>query len=543
MDFQPQPIQYQNAPQQPSAVPQQDTSQIQTLQHTPANMTEPFKMQAAQEQSKAATGAAQAEQVSQADDAQYLAAVKAWDASGSHGDAKRGTPAYFEAMINDSEFMKGLSPGAAAKVVKQYHDTKKADVDLDETIARTSKEKRDSAVKILELTTQLYGIPAIDAYDGWKAAHAKDVDSEDKAIQAMRNVLNANSDLAKLHPELGVSPMDKSKIATMGVDEIRNMMGVIQHMAEKTAAVQTAQLKSAETAEHRAKANLAQFGTKEEAALAELRSRQLDPSTELAPEQFKREEDALTAKMAGSNGGLQGVPEDQVKSKERNLAVNQWIQNPSSLRGMDKTYQRNVIKWASDLGITPEDVIGGRAQQKFQLSAATTAGHRAGTMQGVEAVIPKLITNAEKASAAVPRTTFVPWNKLSQMTEGSISDSALRQFKLANMALASEYQQVISRNGSNVTALKEAMDMLKTADSHETYVAALHTLEKEVKANKEGMDEVAASYGSKVNEKLTPNTVHTPSSKLSFKAPDGHNYFFTDQANFDAWKKAARLYD
>lgn len=210
----------------------------------------------------------------------------------------------------------------------------------------------------------------------------------------------------------------------------------------------------------------------------------------------------VLAKMQGA-GGAAGSGSDW-NDKEKRLAVGQWIQNPSSLRGQAKDLQQNVIRWAAAMDITPEDVASGQAQRKFDLSAATASGHRAGAMASVEATMPGLIAEAADASSKVPRTSFVPLNKLLQMGEGSISDPALRRFKVANQSVASEFQQVISRGGSNVTSLTEAMHLLQTADSPEAYSAALQQLQREVAINVQGADKVRGNIGGKTAEKLNP---------------------------------------
>lgn len=223
--------------------------------------------------------------------------------------------------------------------------------------------------------------------------------------------------------------------------------------------------------------------------------------------QYGEESPQAKAALTKMEGGgamarLQGVPENQIKPEERKLAVGQWIQNPSSLRGLNKTYQQNVIKWASELGITADDVASGQAGRKFQLAAATASGHRAGQMASVEATMPGLITDALETSKALPRGKFVPLNKLEQMGQAAFSDPDLKDFALANQAVASEYQQVISRGGTNVTALKEAMDFLRTADSPEAYERSLQRVQKEVQRNVDGAKKVASEIGGSSQKKL-----------------------------------------
>jgi hypothetical protein len=221
---------------------------------------------------------------------------------------------------------------------------------------------------------------------------------------------------------------------------------------------------------------------------------------EVTPEQYDERKKMILAAGSGSRGtlaGLAGRDEATISDAERRLSVGQWIINPSSLRGQDKTVQQNVTKWAAELGITPEDVLAGRAQLKFDLSSATSAGRRAGTLAGVEATMPKLISNALEASAAVDRKDFVPYNQIVQWGAEKLSNPKLRALKAANLELASEFQQVISRGGPNVTALKMAMEMFQTAESPEAYKTALDMANKAVEANVAGSKKVRADLSPK----------------------------------------------
>jgi len=214
----------------------------------------------------------------------------------------------------------------------------------------------------------------------------------------------------------------------------------------------------------------------------------------------------------------------------RKLAVQQWLLNPSSLRGQDKMVQQKVIQWAADdYGITPDDVVSGRAAQKFDLAAANTAGHRYGSMISVEETMPGLIKLAKEASAAVPRSSFVPFNQLMQMGQESISDPNLKKLRVANQSIANEFQQVISRGGSNVTSLNHAMELLKVADSAEAYASALDQVQKEVEINLEGSEKARKKLGGKENKFVekgetptaTPSPVTTSSSPSSFPKVSG----------------------
>lgn len=369
-----------------------------------------------------------------------------------------------------------------------------------ETMASAGEEKLKSFGTMME-SIQKAVSPALDAYD--KAAKEKGIPAAEADFQAAKMV--AINQLQQLKAPDGKQPLLppeaikeytditpealRTKIggAKWKMDQLKEAAGIAKEQAQAKQAESTTTLNAAKTTQ------LEQGGA-------------LMSMLAAAEEQYGKdspEYKAVLARMPGSRGGgAPGVDESTVTPEQRKLAVNQWVQNPSSMRGMDKTYQQRVIAWAAELGITPEDVTSGRAQQKFDMSSAGASGRRAGTMAGIEATMPGLIDEAKKASAAVDRTTFVPLNKLLQMGEGAISDPALRKFKVANQAIASEFQMVISRGGSNVTSLNEAMHLLQTADSPEAYNAALDQIKREIEINVAGSKKVREDLNPSLAKKL-----------------------------------------
>ena len=83
---------------------------------------------------------------------------------------------------------------------------------------------------------------------------------------------------------------------------------------------------------------------------------------------------------------------------------------------------------------------------------------------------------AKAASADVPRGSFVPWNRLSQMAESSMSDPKLAKLKAATNSLVNAYAAAVG-GGQPTVHDKEAADhMLSTAQSPEAYNAVVDQL-------------------------------------------------------------------
>jgi hypothetical protein len=226
-----------------------------------------------------------------------------------------------------------------------------------------------------------------------------------------------------------------------------------------------------------------------------------DANAKLAADTTKRGQD-ITARTASARlqfdkdqANTADAP-DATPDAEKKLWVHQYVAGNGSVpRSAPAAVRNHIGTWAAEMGITPADLSSGAAQAKFDQASASTSGHRAGSMASVEATIPALISNARNLSRQLGQGKFVPLNQLMQMANDKISDPKLAAFKVGHQALASEYQQVISRGGTNVTALKEAMHVLNSAKSDEAYNAALDQVDKEVAINVAGTRKVRAGLG------------------------------------------------
>lgn len=191
------------------------------------------------------------------------------------------------------------------------------------------------------------------------------------------------------------------------------------------------------------------------------------------------------------------LPPSDITDQEKQNWVHTYMVNNGSVPRSAPAYVRNAVgTWAAQMGITPDAISKGTAQAKFDQASANTSGHRAGAMASVEATMPALTANALQLSQKIDKTQFVPINQLMMLTEEKLKDNPdLAALKLAHMAVVSEYQQVISRGGTNVTALKEAMHLLNDAAGPASYASAMRQVDKEVEMNVAGTAKVRAALG------------------------------------------------
>jgi hypothetical protein len=89
---------------------------------------------------------------------------------------------------------------------------------------------------------------------------------------------------------------------------------------------------------------------------------------------------------------------------------------------------------------------------------------------------------AKEAGAAVPRGSFVPWTKLKQAADTSLSDPALAKLKAATNSLVNAYAAAVGGGVPTVHDKEAADKMLSTAQSPEAYNAVVDQLILETEA-------------------------------------------------------------
>lgn len=109
----------------------------------------------------------------------------------------------------------------------------------------------------------------------------------------------------------------------------------------------------------------------------------------------------------------------------------------------------------------------------------STAAGISGKIRYAENEIQNIAPVIREASQLVPRGSFVPWNKLKQMGESSISDPNLKQLKSYMNTLSNAYDMLAARGGTDQEKRSHNRAMFDTADSPEALDAALQAVENE----------------------------------------------------------------
>lgn len=136
---------------------------------------------------------------------------------------------------------------------------------------------------------------------------------------------------------------------------------------------------------------------------------------------------------------------------------------------------------AKERGMSPGDVNAAMNEFQGLQQASRTLGARSANIDVAAEELAQFILPAEKASAAVPRTNFVPINRLIQLGEAQWSPEQAA-FVAANRSVINAFAGLASRGVPTVHGTEEAEKMLSTAQTHEQYKAVLKQLWTEAQA-------------------------------------------------------------
>ena len=166
---------------------------------------------------------------------------------------------------------------------------------------------------------------------------------------------------------------------------------------------------------------------------------------------------------------------------------------PAGLRSKDQ----QIAAYQGVIDSTPGMSMAERAQKikdgQIQLSAerkeTQTAAAQAGRVSIAVNELRTMAPLAQAASEAVPRTAWVPLTKLLQMGDASISDPALKDLKIKTNAILNAYDQLAARGGTDAAKREYAHSLLTTAESPESYRAALKAFGQEADAAKQAAEQ------------------------------------------------------
>jgi hypothetical protein len=152
---------------------------------------------------------------------------------------------------------------------------------------------------------------------------------------------------------------------------------------------------------------------------------------------------------------------------------------------------------------TADQIAAGLASGKIKFTAESKAGQTAGTQIGKVALSAnELDTFGDQvlsASQALPRGTFVPWNRLRNMVRGEVSSPQLLTFQAKMQALENAYDLLASRAGINEAKQERIHRLFNEANSPEATAALVTAVKQEADAARQAADRtIAETSGSAI---------------------------------------------
>ncbi len=188
---------------------------------------------------------------------------------------------------------------------------------------------------------------------------------------------------------------------------------------------------------------------------------------------------------------------------------------PVGLRSRDqqKALYQGIL--ARNPGKSPDEIADlikkGQIEIGAQKKETQTAAAVAGRVEVAQNEIEEFVPLVRDAALRVPRSNFVPLNRLLQTADSSISDPNLKVLKGRINALLNAYDMLAARGGTDMEKRKEVRALLTSADGPEALEAQLNSF----------MQEAAAAHRAAVRATKVPELEASPSPAAPAPAGNG----------------------
>ena len=230
----------------------------------------------------------------------------------------------------------------------------------------------------------------------------------------------------------------------------------------------------------------------------------------------ERADEVAAAKARYGMGALGTFGDPKVEDLLASMAA-KGVRMPTGFRSQQQqlaTFQGLLKKYD---GLSTDDIadlvgkgiIDFGAVQKATQTGATILGRVTAASGELDAMTPI----ARDASAAVPRSDFVPLNQLTQMVRTGTSSPEQKRLYVATQSILNQFDMLASRGGTDKDKRAALHKALETADGPEAYNAALDMIIKESQVARAGALGAirAGSYGL-AEQKAAAATTAPPSA-------------------------------
>lgn len=145
--------------------------------------------------------------------------------------------------------------------------------------------------------------------------------------------------------------------------------------------------------------------------------------------------------------------------------------------------REEITKQAHDAGMSAKDIVTTFNEQAGNLAGQRTVGTRAANISLAANEANNMIPIALEASDKVPRSQWMPWNKMVQAYQTGSSSPELASFVAATNSLVNAYVRAVSPSGVPTDSMREhAYSMLNSAQGPEAFKAVVTTMQKEMQS-------------------------------------------------------------
>jgi hypothetical protein len=148
---------------------------------------------------------------------------------------------------------------------------------------------------------------------------------------------------------------------------------------------------------------------------------------------------------------------------------------------------------------TPDEIAdlikGGQIDLKAELKETQTAAGIAGRVGVANAEIAPMADLVVAAASKVPRTSFLPINKLLKMSETQLQDPNLRDLQVKVNSLLNAYDVLAARGGTDMAKRETNHRLVTDADSPEMLAAGIGALKQEGAIAQQAADRAIHQYG------------------------------------------------
>jgi hypothetical protein len=153
--------------------------------------------------------------------------------------------------------------------------------------------------------------------------------------------------------------------------------------------------------------------------------------------------------------------------------------------------RQEITHQAEGAGLNAKDIVNNFNEQAGNLAGQRSIGTRAANISLAANEANNMIPIALKASDAVPRGDWMPWNKMMQAYQAGNSSPELARFVAATNSLVNAYVRAVSPSGVPTDSMREhAYSMLNSAQSPTAYKAVTSIMQDEMKAALQAPEQV-----------------------------------------------------